>query len=823
MAAPSLLRKFIGNIWLALGILIFCVLISLYLLLQKPDTGLRLGTELSAESARTLIIVVVFVLGIIINSAINLITGHLQKEKRVEPQIIVPPIENKIYVNSQPETKPVPFSTVPDQKFYPTPFLPDLKFFVGRKEVLRKIKATLSKDHRAVIHDISGLGKTFTCYKFVEENQSNYNKIFLIRATKEEMLESLAKCGEMVDAALAETTEQKIKAGGFKQWLEENEKWLVVYDNVDEPAALHPYVPISKNGDCLFTSNFREVVNLGTEIDIVKLERSDAENLLYRRANNKPLAKPELEDEERKAFDRLIKEIDGLPLTLNSSGAYIFQKDLTFSRFWEKYEKTPEIAWESEDSYSAYQRRSAGFVFSLAYDELSVVENTGEALKTILDSVSFISPDEIPEDLLQKILEEQYSPYAEAKDPDDLWDNVREKLTTYDLLKYDRQKRTFTTHRAIQRVIQSRLKGKEKDICIALASVLRGLFPVYDYTNREECEKYYQHVLVLVGNADRFGVETGDTNELYAKLRRYQRLMGNYALAERFSSLAAEISAAVFGRESEVHARDLNELAIIYGYQGKYDEAIEKYEEALRIGENTIGREHPDYATRLNNLGEIYRALGRYDEAIEKYDEALRIGEKTIGSEHPDYATRLNNLGEVYRVQGRHDEALEKYDEALRIDEKTIGREHPHYALRLNNLAAVYYAQGRYDEAIEKCEEALRIDEKTIGREHPDYALRLNNLANVYLARGEMERAEKLYGQAREIREKTLGKLHPGTALNYWWIGVLRFEQERYAEALPMLEEAYRQYVHFLGGEHPDTKKLKSYLEICRERIRKLT
>jgi hypothetical protein len=103
MAAPSLLRKLIGNIWLALGTLIVCALISLYLLLQKPDTGLRLGTELSPESARTLTIVVVFVLGIVINTLINLLTGHLQKEKAQaaptitdEPKIVVPAIENKM-------------------------------------------------------------------------------------------------------------------------------------------------------------------------------------------------------------------------------------------------------------------------------------------------------------------------------------------------------------------------------------------------------------------------------------------------------------------------------------------------------------------------------------------------------------------------------------------------------------------------------------------------------------------------------------------------------------------------------------------------------
>lgn len=664
-------------------------------------------------------------------------------------------------------------------KLYPDRFLPDLRFFVGRADLLKDIRKTLDTDHRAVLHDISGLGKTFTSYKYAYENLKGYDRIFLVRATKEEWLESLAKNGEAIDPALAKLTEQEAKAKGFRDWLEGNKNWLVIYDNVDLPEQLSEFMPVTENGDCLVTSNYAEAIMLGTQVGIEKMRGEEAAMLLYSRSVGDPRAVPDLKGKEHEAFDQLLEEIDGLPVTLTSTGAVIFKKQWSFERFWSEYNKTPSIAWDSEDPYSKYQNRSAGRIFSLIYDELTKDRKVGKAVKIVLDSISFISPDEIPEDLLQKILEEQYPPYIETEDPDALLDEVREKLTSYDLLKYDRAKKTFTTHRAIQRVIQSRLKGSEKGICISLPVALRGLFPLYDYSNREECEKYYQHVLVLVENADRFGAETDDTNDLYFMLGRYQRLMGNYALAERFHLRAAEISAAVSGAESETHSRDLNDLAIAYSEQGRYNDAIETYQEALRISEKTIGQEHLEYASRLNNLANSYRWQGRYDEAIEKYEAALRIGEKTVG------------------------------------------REHPYYSGCLNNLAAVYFSQGRYDEAIEKLEEALRIDENTIGHEHPDYARRLNNLAGVYQVTGELDRAESLYERARQIREKTLGRFHPDTAVTYWWIGVHRSERQRYSEALPMFEEAYRQFVHFLGEDHPDTKNLKIHLQNCREELRK--
>ena len=182
---------------------------------------------------------------------------------------------------------------------------------------------------------------------------------------------------------------------------------MVIYDNVDLPDELFQYVPVNKKGDCLFTSNFREINKLGTEITIVKLEKSDAEILLYSRANNKPLARPDLDGDERAAFDRLIEEIDGLPLTSILPGRLSTKNKGRLPSCGKDIERSTEVLWESEDDYSVYQRRSAGIVFSLAYDELSETEQVGDAVKILLDSMSFISPDEIPEDLLREILSAQ--------------------------------------------------------------------------------------------------------------------------------------------------------------------------------------------------------------------------------------------------------------------------------------------------------------------------------------------------------------------------------------------------------------------------------
>ena len=129
--------------------------------------------------------------------------------------------------------------------------------------------------------------------------------------------------------------------------------------------------------------------------------------------------------------------------------------------------------------------------------------------------------------------------------------------------------------------------------------------------------------------------------QLKDKLADIFYLSANYQEAEK---IRKDLIHSFKSTDNEDYARQLNDLALVYKSQGKYDEAIELYEEALLIAEKTIGKEHPDYAVSLNNLALVYKSQGRYDEAIELFKQALLIDEKTVGKEHPEYATRLNNL-----------------------------------------------------------------------------------------------------------------------------------------------------------------------------------
>ena len=69
---------------------------------------------------------------------------------------------------------------------------------------------------------------------------------------------------------------------------------------------------------------------------------------------------------------------------------------------------------------------------------------------------------------------------------------------------------------------------------------------------------------------------------------------------------------------------------------------------AGKEAEATWGPEHPDTLMTMANLAVVYRYQGRYNEAESLCSRALGGDEKTLGSEHPDTLKALDNLGIIY-------------------------------------------------------------------------------------------------------------------------------------------------------------------------------
>jgi Tfp pilus assembly protein PilF len=128
-----------------------------------------------------------------------------------------------------------------------------------------------------------------------------------------------------------------------------------------------------------------------------------------------------------------------------------------------------------------------------------------------------------------------------------------------------------------------------------------------------------------------------------------------------------------------------NDLGNMLAKQGKLDEAIQHYQQALQF--------NPDYVDAHNNLGVALARQGKLPEAVEQYQRALQLD--------PSYAKARNNLGNIMARQGRLPEAAQQYEQALQLN--------PDYIEAHYNLGNVLAAEGKLDEAIQHYQQALNL------------------------------------------------------------------------------------------------------------------
>jgi tetratricopeptide (TPR) repeat protein len=131
-------------------------------------------------------------------------------------------------------------------------------------------------------------------------------------------------------------------------------------------------------------------------------------------------------------------------------------------------------------------------------------------------------------------------------------------------------------------------------------------------------------------------------------------------------------------------------------------------------------KEDIEFALSLNNLARLYYFQGRYNDAEPLFLQSLDIYKRQLGNDHPDVALSLNNLAQLYESQGRYNDAKPLYLQSLDIRKRQLGNDHPHVAQSLNNLAQLYFSQENYLEAENLAQQALVIYQQKLGSEHPD-------------------------------------------------------------------------------------------------------
>jgi tetratricopeptide (TPR) repeat protein len=189
-----------------------------------------------------------------------------------------------------------------------------------------------------------------------------------------------------------------------------------------------------------------------------------------------------------------------------------------------------------------------------------------------------------------------------------------------------------------------------------------------------------------------------------------------------------------------------------YVAKGDFDQAVEQYNEALKID--------PKYAVTYNNRGNAYYFKKDYSRAIADYDEAIRLD--------PKYAVAYNNRGNANLGKKDYDRAIADYSEALKLDPKN--------AVAYYSRGDAYFRKKDYVRAIPDYGEAIKLD--------PKNAVAYNNRGNAYYGKNDYDRAIADYGEVI--------KLDPRNAVAYYTRGNVYYYKKDYSRAIADYDEAIK-------------------------------
>jgi tetratricopeptide (TPR) repeat protein len=715
---------------------------------------------------------------------------------------------------------------------------PPNRRFRGREELLTRLREQFTSNRAAAIvqsqavHGLGGVGKTQLALEYAHRYAADYDVVWWMPAEQ-----PAAVPAELVALArrlgIPEAADQAGTVQALWDELRRRDRWLLIFDNVEEPGDLKPYQPPGGDGHVLLTSRRPAWGGTAAVLGVNVFSRAEAVGFLLDRTGS---------DDEAKAHE-LAKLLGDLPLALEQAAAYLEETKTSLGQYLEMLrDQTVKVL--AHGTPSDYDHRVAT-TWLISLERIRASDPVAQDLLTLC---AFLAPDDIPRNLPREHPEELPEPLQGVARDHLAFNDVVAALIRYSIVEATPD--TLSVHRLVQAVLRDYAGPDQQRWAGAAVRLLVAAFPVATDDARawKRCERLLPHALTAAEYAEALQAEAGATVWLLDLTAAYLWERGQLSQARSTFERALAIDEATHDPDHAALAIDRNNLGNVLQASGDLAGARAQLEQALRIAEASFGANHPVVAAVRNSLGRVLQNLGAWPEAQAQLEQALRIAEASYGPNHPVVAAVRNTLGGVLQDLGDLEGARAQFEQALAIDEAAdgygpdhpnaatiranLGRvlqdlgdlagaralfeqalaideavfqpDHPTLAIDHNNLGRLLHDDGDLEGARAELERAIAIDEAAHGPDHPALAIRRNNLGAVLRAEGDLEGARAEYERALAIDDRSYGRDHPALAIISTNLAEVLEAQDDLPGARGQLERALAITGAAFGPQHPD-------------------
>ena len=475
--------------------------------------------------------------------------------------------------------------------------LPRPGLFVGRAGELARLDAAMAGPGGVVVqavHGLGGVGKSTLAARWAAAHAADYTLTWWITAaTPADIDAGLAGLAVALQPALTGVLPLEALREGAVQWLAAHPGWLVILDNVTDPADVAPLLARASAGRYLITSRrasgWHATGVVPVRLDV--LDPAEAQALLA------AILSPDRPREADGAAE-LCAELGFLPLAIEQAGAYLAQAGATPREYLDLLARYPAAMYQAAPE-GGDAARTIARIWHVTLDRLADDPLAGQVLRIL----AWYAPDGIPRTLLDGLA-----------DPPAVLRAVG-RLAAYSMLTADAG--TLAMHRLVQAVTRTPDPGDPHRDPQAIDDA------------RDQA-----------------------TRQLAGALPDWQDPAGWPGWRMLLPHIDALASHAPPDTDTQDTAYLLNQAGLFLDGQGQPGRAAGYLQRALADYVRVLGADHPDTLTSRNNLAGAYQAAGDLGRAIPLYEQTLADCVRVLGADHPDTLTSRNNLAAAYQAAG---------------------------------------------------------------------------------------------------------------------------------------------------------------------------
>ncbi|MEU8586867.1 FxSxx-COOH system tetratricopeptide repeat protein [Streptomyces sp. NPDC048664] len=684
--------------------------------------------------------------------------------------------------------------------------------FTGRSLVLERLRDQLGGGSMSVVlplpqsqalFGLGGVGKTQLANEYVHRFMADYDLVWWISAEHaDNVVASLAELATRLGAPVGDDISQACQEALQRLGRGTPGRWILVFDNADDPEELKAYFPRGGGGHILITSRNQAWAQQGPSLPIDVFLREESVEHLMRRAGSLSAADA----------DRVATAVGDLPLAVAQAAAWLAETAMPIDDYLEQLDRQTADVLALNQPADYPQPVAATWNISIAR-----LRERSPASVRLLELCAFMAAEPIAAQLLySKEMIDALKPYDPALQEKLVLGRVIREIGRFALAKIDSMGTSIQVHRLVQAVIRSQLSPQQQEETRRVVhTVLAGARPDEDEPIDDPATwSRFDLIWPHLDASDARGSMEPETRRLMIDRVRYRWKRGDFARAMQLAEELLSDWKDLLGEDDVQYLYLRCQLANIQRSQGRYIEAREIDEELLARQRSVLGADHPHTYVTTSSLSSDLAALGDYRNAVELAREAHEGFSQIFHESHPRTLNAANNLALALRMVGRYGEARALDQDVLDRRMEVLGPDHIYTLSSAASLGRDLREVGRYDESVSLLSRTYEAHKRILGKSFPGTLSCAKSLAVSLRRAGQFEDARRLTTATRAQYRAQYEAPNPDTlACDLNMAADLYAADEREA-AREVALEALSAYMKVPGEAHPYTQAALNNLGI---------